>query len=103
MSHNNIIRSIAFAFSFLVIFSCSDALDKEFLSADNNQQLATRSLSSTADYYYWYNGEKNKYFFSEKFVLYILVRQFKFGNDAVQIQSYCCKKQYKKREFYVGR
>lgn len=91
MSHNNIIRSIAFAFSFLVIFSCSDALDKEFLSADNNQQLATRSLPSTADYYYWYNGEKinissvkNLYYISSSDSLSLETMQFKSKAIAVK-------------------
>lgn len=58
MRYNKIIQSIAFAFGSLAIVSCNDALDKEVLSVENNMHLTTRSLSNTADYYYWYNGEK---------------------------------------------
>ena len=58
MKYKNIIHSIAFAFSFLTIVSCNDALYNDILSNDKNSQAATRTLANETDYYYWYNGEK---------------------------------------------
>lgn len=58
MRQNNITCFLAIAFSFLAIVSCNEVLDGEISSTDNAAPLAARSVAGTADYYYWYNGEK---------------------------------------------
>ena len=92
MRHNNIIHSIAFVLCLFTTFSCTDALDKEILSVDNSKQLTTRSLSSTADYYYWYNGEKinissvkNLYYVSSLDSLNLETIQFK--SKAISVKT----------------
>lgn len=92
MRHNNIIHSIAFVLCLFTTFSCNDALDKEILSVDNSKQLTTRSLSSTADYYYWYNGErinissvKNLYYISSLDSLNLETIQFK--SKAISVKT----------------
>lgn len=92
MRHNNIIHSIAFVLCLFTTFSCTDALDKEILSVDNSKQLTTRSLSSTADYYYWYNGErinissvKNLYYISSLDSLNLETIQFK--SKAISVKT----------------